>query len=310
MPAPEKDKNAHRNAYWPFGFPPDVLLYCKHFAEAGLRLHFPWPRSTPRPSRASTFMTLAPLHSQPIVTPDQSEDGDESELPEPGSKSLLEPSMQRVSAKRRRRVDHKRVHRKPHVYYMLDQSQAAENAESESDSVGFTSVYTSMRSAAAQDAASRLFADSPKMKMRRVESKWEQLELLPHVKTVIGGIGLATHIIRLLVGGFGSYSPCKHNCGRNSSMIVSRVFGAKRHDAIFLRYRGLSSSIPRHGALAKAMQVMQSTAFVFDVVTPQTQDVATEYLKANTEKLQSAVRTGNIFLVAAMLDSGVSADSK
>ena len=93
-------------------------------------------------------------------------------------------------------------------------------------------------------------------------------------------------------------------------MIVSRVFGTKRHGAIFSRYRGLSSSIPRHSALAMAMQVTRSTAFVFHVVTPQTQAAATEYLKANTEKLHSAVRTGDIFLVAAMLDSGVFADSK
>ena len=47
--------------YWPFGFPRDFLIYCRHFANDLLHKHFPYRHRPHQPS--STFQTCSPLYA-------------------------------------------------------------------------------------------------------------------------------------------------------------------------------------------------------------------------------------------------------
>lgn len=153
----------------------------------------------------------------------------------------------------------------------------------------------SYRSVLARDASRHLFAGQPPAKETRVVEQRQAIELLPKIKTAIGSIGMANHVIRSLVSGCGSYRHCVYNSFRNSVRIAARIFGSKRHRVLFPYFNGLYYSIPQQSPLALAIQA-----------------TALSYLKSgsNPSNVQTAVKTGNTCLVAAMLDSGVTADSK
>ena len=333
MSAPDNEIDV----YWPFGFPRDILVYCKYFAAAGLSSQIPRPRTLPLPVRKSVFATLVPLYAEP----------DDATLNEPGVEEEAKEAEESDEAKETEESNEAKEAEEANEAKEAEESKDANDAEEAKEvqppprcygapPPGYAApppsygaginVYRAMMDMAmaknphrpakkSQRRPARLCAEHPKPKRRNIEieMKSAQVELLPQVQTSIGGVGMATHIIRSLVSGFGNYSHNKHCRGLNCSMLVSRTFGTKRYVSIFPRYKGLSSSIPHNGVLAMAMQVMLiSTVHITKGVVTSTriQATATEYLKVNTTKLYSAVRTGILPLVAAMLDSGIAADSK
>lgn len=260
-----------QNLYWPFGFPRDFLLYCSYFADIGLQKHFPWSR-TSCPPQVPIFLTFSPLYITDTAPCQHLDEAKES------VNECDDRDEDFIAAAPKKRA--------------------------------FAPSY---RSVLARDASRHLFAGQPPAKETRVIEQRQAIELLPKIRTAIGSIGMANHVIRSLVSGCGSYRHCVYNSFRNSVRIAARIFGSKRHRVLFPYFNGLYYSIPQQSPLALAIQVCHSASTSFDAVSlNRTQATALSYLKSgsNPSNVQTAVKTGNICLVAAMLDSGVTADSK
>jgi hypothetical protein len=262
------------NLYWPFGFPEDFLIYCRHFIDTSLQKQFPWCRSPCLPSlQPSIFLTCSPLYIIQTATSD-----------------------------------------KP-----LEEAKELENQSgNEDDDVVVTAptkrlLAPTYRSVRARDAARHLFARQPPAQATQVEEQRSAIELYAKIKTAIGGVGMASYIIRSLVSRCGTYMNCMNNRHRNGLLVAARIFGLKRRRLLFPYFIGLHHSVPQQSSLASAIQVCQTTVCSPSVPFPQAvQATARSYLKSgsNPTKVQSAVKTGNVCLVAAMLDSGVTADSR
>ena len=113
-----------------------------------------------------------------------------------------------------------------------------------------------LRSAIARDAARHLFAGQTAVKEPRTEEQRAAIELYPQIKSAVGGVGIAVHIIRSLVSGCGSHrrhSP--RSSYRDGCRIIARIFGSKRHGVLFPYFSGLYHSIPRQSQLACSIQV-------------------------------------------------------
>jgi hypothetical protein len=113
-----------------------------------------------------------------------------------------------------------------------------------------------IRSAIARDAARHLFAGKMAAKEPRTEEQRAAIELYPQIYSAVGGVGIASHIIKSLVSGCGSHgrhSP--RNSYRDGCRIIARIFGSKRHGVLFPYFNGLYHSIPRQSMLACSIQV-------------------------------------------------------
>jgi hypothetical protein len=168
---------------------------------------------------------------------------------------------------------------------------------------------------ASQPYTSRQLCPATPPKRQKADYMAACIELYPQIKNAIGGIGMSLHLIRALTfgGGSASYRHDERCSLRGCRRMVSRIFGMKRHTVIFPHFNSLYLSIPSDTPLAFSIQVAQSSPPRCLLFSPDSlQATARRHIEANSGafNLSKAIKAGNINTVAAMLDSGITPDSK
>jgi hypothetical protein len=244
-------ENDDLNLYWPYGFPRDFLIYCRYFTEKSLlKKQFPWCRTPCLPSsQPSIFLTCSPLYNIDTAAPEL----------------LLEGTKERG--------------------YEDDN----ENEDVIIAAPSKRMLAPSYLSAGARDAARHLFAGQPPAKETRVEEQLTAIELYPKIKTAIGGIGMAYHIIKSLVSGCGSYRHSLHSSYRDGLRIASHIFGSKRHRVLFPYYKSLHHSINHQPPVVLAIQVCSSNICISTLIFHPVSGNCTRLPQIRLEPIEGAI---------------------